>query len=705
MILRHPTLRALRRFALEEASRAERGRVARHLMRCHRCQARVRSIRNVVDAIREDGVRAPVDFESIAARIQAGERVIPTAEPPPAASPRVRRYGATAATVVALVAAGVVLGVPEARADRSELWVSPAEPVAGESLTLRYQATPRLRDEDRLVVRARYYVAQRGEEPRTAEVGTLVARRGGAFEGTATLPDSAVYAVLAVEDPEARFVDSHAERWEVLVHAPDGRPFLGALRGRYMDNRMRNTRVASQAIRAMTEHYPDEAEAWYLRFSDEASTAPREAVDSLRAVYRSAYDRIVAIAEASSPDPSELWSLAMLAGSMEGQAARDRWRDELIRRYPTSGAALQQAALAASSRYREDVVRHLAVLDSIWQTAPDSAAQAAFNAWNIVQRLGDDAGLVKWGTRFATAMPGAGWHVGTVLSRRAAAREDGMALIREAIAGLDGPARERPLTLSRDEAEAETRRVAARYHAALGRALLEAGRTGAARDTLDLAVDGVWDPTLFQAAADARLMLGDTAGALELVARVAADPVTQPARADSLRASLGEAAHPDETWQAAVEKARAHLRHELLQGALDRAPLRARLRLQDLAGQTHDVRLADDAVTVIAFWSRYCPPSRAQLGELDRVAERLADSGVRFLAISDEHEAADVAAFMDASGHTFPTFLDPHRDARNAFDNRSVPYYVVLDPEGRIRFTAREPGEVVRQVAVLSGTE
>jgi hypothetical protein len=697
MMISHPTFRRLRRFALGEASGRESGRIARHLEACAGCQARVRGIREVVAAAREETVRAPVGFESIAARIESGERVIPLAGP--ASERRAWRDRGTvvAAALVFLVVSAIVLNVPAARADISELWVSPAEPTAGEALTLRYQATSRLRDSERLVVRARFYEAGSREDPRTEVIGELPARRGGRFEGTVMLPATAVYAVLAVEDSDASFVDSHAERWEVVLHDSDGRPLLDALRARMMDNRMRNTRVASEAIRAMTENYPDHLEGWYVRWSDEGSRLPREAQDSLRALYRPEVERIAAAAETAIPGPTELWYLARFA-----DLGGERWREELERRHPGTRGALQQAAFAASSRHRDDPPRYLAALDSIWRIAPDSASQAAFSAWTVVQQAGDAAGMLEWGMRLAAAQPDLTWYIGDMLSRREATRGEGVAMIRKAIAGLEDPSRERPLTMSREEDEAASRRVAARYFASLGRALLEAGHTEEARDALDRAVAGVWDPTVFQAAADARLMLGDTASAIQLVARVAADPTTEPDRTDSLRVSLGDAAGPDDVWGAALEQARAEMRRELLEEALNRAPLRTRLRLEDPAGRSHDVRLGEGPVTVVAFWSRYCPPSREQLAELDDVAVRLREQGVRFLAITDEENADEVTEFMTESGYAFSTYLDPERHARNAFDNRSVPHYFVLDTEGRIRFTARAPSDVVRQVAVLT---
>lgn len=700
----HPSFHRLRAFALVEDEARARRPTARHLETCARCRARVHAIRDVIDGVRRPGVGAPFGFDRIADRIAAGDSVLLPIERSRHQTPPRRPHRAITVAAMIVLLAAIVVGVPEAVAEKSELWFTPEKPRAGATLSLRYQATTRLRGKDRLIVRARYHTGARGSEPRTEVIGELTISRGGRFDGRVLLPDSAVYAVLAVETTDASFVDSYGERWEVLVHGEDGRPLLAALRARMHDNRRRNTIIASEATRTMTELYPDRAEGWYLLYGDETMEIPRDAIDSVRRVFRPELERLERLAaDAPSIEPDELWYLVMFAGSLGETQAQERLRDTLTARFPTSGAALQQAAFRASERSFPDRRGYVAALDSLWRVAPDSAGQAAFYAWQAAQKIADPDLLLLWTERFERTSPEWTASNGLMLARNAATRDAGIARLRNGIAELANAPGERPLTSTAAEHAAQRRRIAGRYLAALGRALLDSGLTRAALDTLDRALETGWDPDLFRAVGDARLELGDTAGALEAFARLAADPTTSAAFADSLRAQRGAAAMPATDWSTSVEDARNELRRELLDASFNRAPVRNQLRLSKLDGAPHHVRLDEGGITVVAFWSRYCPPSRAQLTELDDIAARLIEHGIRFIGITDEADADDVAAFLEANGHTFPTYLDPERDARNAFDNRATPSYAVLDEYGRIRFMGHSTSDILRQVAVLGG--
>lgn len=700
----HPSFRRLHAFSLAEDRQRARRATAKHLETCTRCRALVRSIRDVVEEVRTPVADVPFGFDRIADSIASGDRVLLPAHHSRTPARRRLHRTAAAASVVVLILAAVIIGVPEAVAEKSELWVAPEAPLAGATLSLRYQATMRLRDEDRLIVRARYHTAARGSEPRTEVIGELRRNRGGRFEGSAALPDSAVYAVLAVENVGASFVDSNGERWEVPVHGEDGRPLYAALRARVYDNRTRNTIVASEATRMMTELYPDRAEGWYFLYGDETMDIPRDAIDSVRRVFQPELERLERLAaDAASIEPDELWYLVMFAGSLGETQAEERWRDTLIARFPTSGAALQQAAFRANERSYPDRRDYVAALDSLWRIAPDSAGQAAFYAWQAAQKIGDPDVLLLWTERFERTRPEWTTSNGLMLARDAATRDAGIARLRDGIAELDNGPGERPLASTAAEHAAERRRIAGRYLAALGRALLDSGLTRPALDTLDRALETGWEPDLFRSVGEARLELGDTAGALDVFARLAADPTTSIEFTDSLRARLGAESLPSAGWRASVQTARSELRRELLDASFNRTPVRDRLRLREPGGAAHDVRLDEGGITVVAFWSRYCPPSRAQLTELDDIADQLIERGVRFIGVTDEEDGAEVAAFLEANGHTFPTYLDPERDARNALDNRATPSYAVIDDDGRIRFAGHSTSDIVRHVAVLGG--
>lgn len=720
MILGHPSFARLRAFALDDCDERRRLRIARHLGRCTACRHRVQSIRGIVAAAREPVGPATVPFDAIAARVASGERVLlaggagapgnrepstgATAGIPRSTHAGARRLAGVATLFIALAAGAVVVGVPEAIAENSELWISPGAPRAGATLELRYRATARLAGEERLVVRARYRTTGPAPRPRVITLGELRRVDDATYEGRVVLPDSATYAVLAVEDAEARYVDDHGQRWEVLVHGEAGRPLLDALRQRYLDVRMRDTRLARETLHEMVALHPDHPAGPYFLFGEESHVLPEEAADSLRSAFLADLPRLEAAVRAGSPPTAdEYWYLIMQARALDEPAARDRLAGELIARFPAHGAALQQLAYRAAARHRGNRLAYLAALDSIWRIAPDAADQAVFDGFRAARALGDAAEILRWAERLETLRPDLAPGNGAALIRHQSTREHGMARLRQSIADLASPA-ERPLTLTRAEYDASRRREAGTYLATLGRALLDAGRSRAALDTLSRALETGWNTELFRTVADTRLQLGDTTGALRSFARLAADPNTSPAFTDSLGARLGDHHVTGIAWDAMVDSARNALRRELIESSLDRAPLRTELRLRDLAGKPTELRLgAGHGITVVAFWSRFCPPSLAELPRLDAVARRLGESGVRIIGVTDDADGSALAAFLREGGYALPTYLDPDRDANNALSNRTTPHYIVLDERGRIRFTSHSAADLARHVAVLGG--
>src|SRR5690606_19690422 len=152
--------------------------------------------------------------------------------------------------------------------------------------------------------------------------------------------------------------------------------------------------------------------------------------------------------------------------------------------------------------------------------------------------------------------------------------------------------------------------------------------------------------------------------------------------------------------EALLADARAMMKERVWGASVNRAPLLARLRLTDADGRTRTVPLGQGAPMLVAFWSRYCPPSFAQLDELACVAVRLEADGTPVLTLTDDAPAA-VRAFMDEKEYDFPVFFDPERDAAAAFDTPGFPTYFVLDGTGRIRFVHHDIGRVIREVAAL----
>jgi len=713
---RHPSFSRLRAFALGEADATQRRRVARHLERCARCRETISRVREVVAAARELEAPPADALERIVDRRGRGERVVlPVA---PAGGARRAWPLQRVAAIAVLIAGALVYALArtgELEALRSELRITPAAPRMGEPIRIEYRATSRLEDEPRLVLRARFRTPHSTKEDRHAVLGMLERIGDGVFAATVRLPDSAVYAVLAVEDTLARFVDHHGEQWEALVHDEDGRPLFEALDQRSWDTMRRDMRLAAEIAEQMTRLYPERPEGWRHVLFEALSLAPEAAADSIRAEHRERYLPLVArgIERADSPDVALLATAVSYATEAGDTVAAARWKAMLYERYPLHVATLQRRVFDLYDEYRGRTGELLLAFERMYEEV-GGRSQLSFSAFTLAAQLGDADAVARWAPRLVEAVPSLTSMVANTLVRLPALRHLALPYLRAEIAAYSGALEratatppggavpgvfERPLTMTAAEyARALQEAWLGSLLTTHGTTLLALGDTAAALDTLSRAFDAGWDPHRFLTIGELHLARGDTAAAAAAFARVAVDPTTGEAT-DSLRARLG-AAGTGATWEALLADARAAMKQHVWASAVDRAPLLPRLRLQDADGHARVVELGQGVPMLVAFWSRYCPPSFMQLDELARVAARLETEGVPVVTLSPE-EPAKLREFMDAKGYRFPVFFDPERDAAVAFDTPGFPTYFVLDGAGRIRFAHHDVGRVIREVAAL----
>jgi len=88
------------------------------------------------------------------------------------------------------------------------------------------------------------------------------------------------------------------------------------------------------------------------------------------------------------------------------------------------------------------------------------------------------------------------------------------------------------------------------------------------------------------------------------------------------------------------------------------------LTLTDLEGKT--VRLSDlrGQPVLINFWAMWCTFCRIELPEMEEVYQEHKNNGFVILAIDVQEEPAQVQAFVDELGLTFPIFIDAQGNER-----------------------------------------
>jgi cytochrome c biogenesis protein CcmG, thiol:disulfide interchange protein DsbE len=91
-------------------------------------------------------------------------------------------------------------------------------------------------------------------------------------------------------------------------------------------------------------------------------------------------------------------------------------------------------------------------------------------------------------------------------------------------------------------------------------------------------------------------------------------------------------------------------------------------------------------VVVLNFWASWCPPCRAEMPALNRIADKYRSLGVTVLGVNatDQDDEAAARSFARAQGLTFPILLDNTGVAGNAYRLRSLPTTYFIGKNGVI---------------------
>ncbi|MCI0384088.1 TlpA disulfide reductase family protein [Streptomyces sp. CNQ085] len=122
----------------------------------------------------------------------------------------------------------------------------------------------------------------------------------------------------------------------------------------------------------------------------------------------------------------------------------------------------------------------------------------------------------------------------------------------------------------------------------------------------------------------------------------------------------------------------------------------------ELSGETVDGKRLDVAdyrgdVVVLNVWGSWCPPCRAEMPHLVRVAGETEDQGVRFVGINTRDlDRVPAQRFEEEYEVPYPSLYDPSgklllRFPKGSLNPQAIPSTLVLDREGRIAARALKP--------------
>lgn len=99
-----------------------------------------------------------------------------------------------------------------------------------------------------------------------------------------------------------------------------------------------------------------------------------------------------------------------------------------------------------------------------------------------------------------------------------------------------------------------------------------------------------------------------------------------------------------------------------------------------------EIRLTNQVV-VLNFFATWCGPCMSEMPHVQKeLWDSLKSKGLVVVAVGREHSVAEVKAFQQKKGFTFPFAADPKREIFSKFATQSIPRCVVIGRDGRIKY-------------------
>jgi peroxiredoxin len=110
------------------------------------------------------------------------------------------------------------------------------------------------------------------------------------------------------------------------------------------------------------------------------------------------------------------------------------------------------------------------------------------------------------------------------------------------------------------------------------------------------------------------------------------------------------------------------------------------ISLRDLGNS--EVELADllGEIVLLNTWATWCPPCLAEMPDLQAFYEKYKGQGFTLVGVNIGESQEQVLNFALENQLTFPLWLDPDEESLRALNTISLPYSVVIDRDGIIRF-------------------
>jgi peroxiredoxin len=113
--------------------------------------------------------------------------------------------------------------------------------------------------------------------------------------------------------------------------------------------------------------------------------------------------------------------------------------------------------------------------------------------------------------------------------------------------------------------------------------------------------------------------------------------------------------------------------------------------LENAAGGQSQLSDYRGQVVLLNFWATWCVPCRAEMPEIESTYLAHRERGFRVLAINVQENEAEVRAFFDELGLSFPALLDREASVARLYLARALPSSFLVDRQGVVRYVRVGP--------------
>ncbi len=93
-------------------------------------------------------------------------------------------------------------------------------------------------------------------------------------------------------------------------------------------------------------------------------------------------------------------------------------------------------------------------------------------------------------------------------------------------------------------------------------------------------------------------------------------------------------------------------------------------------------------VTIVSFGATWCVPCKKEMAAVNDLYPTMQENGIEYISvfIDNTKTMARVGPYVTSKGFLFPVLLDPNSEVFEGVNGTEVPYTLVFDAEGNLKF-------------------